>query len=180
MKAPVPALYGVLAEYAGADDLLAAVRQARAAGLERLDAYAPYAVEGLAEALGPVPRGVAPWTLAGGVLGGAGAYGMQWYAAVVSYPVNVGGRPLHSWPAFIPITFELTILGAALAAVVAMLVQNGLPRLVHPLFASPAFDLATRDRYYLVARAGGEAFDAGACRAMLASTAPLLVCEVPR
>lgn len=179
MSAPATALYGLLAEYASADALLAATRQARAAGLERLDAYAPYAVAGLTEALGPVPRGVAPWTLAGGVLGGAGAYGLQWYAAVVSYPLNIGGRPLHSWPSFIPITFELTILGAALAAVLAMLVQNGLPRLVHPLFAVPAFDLATRDRYYLVARAGGPSFDAGACRAVLAATGPLLVCEVP-
>lgn len=180
MSAPVPALYGLLAEYVSADALLAAVQQARAAGLERLDAYTPYAVDGLAEALGPVPRGVAPWTLAGGVLGGLGAYGLQWYAAVVSYPVNIGGRPLHSWPSFIPIAFELTILGAALAAVVAMLVQNGLPQLVHPLFAAPAFDLATRDRYYLVAHAGGAAFDPEACRAVLASTAPLLLCEVPR
>ena len=180
MNAPASALYGLLAEYADADALLAAVRQARAAGLERLDAYAPSVVDGLAEALGPVPRGVAPWTLAGGVLGGAGAYGLQWYAAVVSYPLNIGGRPLHSWPSFIPITFELTILGAALASVLAMMVQNGLPRLVHPLFDVPAFDLATRDRYYLVARADLPSFDAGACREVLESTAPLLVCEVPQ
>ena len=169
-------LYGMLAEFADADRLLAACAEARRQQLGELEAYAPFALEGLAEAIGaPAPQ-VAPWSLAGGALGGALAYFLQWYAAVRDYPLNIGGRPLDSWPAFIPITFELTILGASLAAVVAMLVQNGLPRLVHPLFAVPAFDLATRSRFYLCVRAPR---DVAACRAALEALAPLLVCEVP-
>ena len=170
-------LYGLLAEYATAEALLAAAGKVRAAGQERVEAYAPFAVEGLAEAVGMAPDSIAPWTLAGGVVGGAGAYFMQWYAAVVSYPLNIGGRPLHSWPSFIPITFELTILGAAIAALVAMLVQNGLPQLVHPLFSVPAFDLASRNRFYLVLRPEDDGVDSA--RALLDTTEPLLVCEVP-
>lgn len=173
MSAP---LYGLLAEYPTAEGLLAAVKQVRAAGWVSVDAYAPFTVDGLAEALGAPPDHVAPWTLAGGVIGGLGAYFMQWYSAVVSYPLNIGGRPLDSWPAFLPITFELTILGAAIATVLAMLVQNGLPRLVHPLFSVPAFDLATRNRFYLVLR-GPELADG---RKLLEDTNAMLVCEVPQ
>jgi len=170
-------LYGLLAEYPTADALLAAVHKVRAAGWQRVDAYAPFSVDGLAEAVGAAPDHVAPWTLAGGVIGGTGGYFLQWYSAVVAYPLNIGGRPLDSWPAFLPITFELTILGAAIAAVVVMLAQNGLPRLVHPLFSVPAFDLATRNRFYLVLR--GE-FDVEDGRMLLESTNAQLVCEVPQ
>jgi len=172
-------LYGLLAEYATADALLAAVRQVRAAGKWQVEAYTPFSLEGLVEALDMPPDRIAPWTLVGGVCGGLGAYFLQWYAAVVSYPLNIGGRPLHSWPAFIPITFELTILGAAIAALLAMLVQNGLPQLVHPLFAVPAFDLASRNRFYLVLRAESDDFDLEGGQALLADSGALLVCEVP-
>jgi hypothetical protein len=171
--------YGVMAEFRTADELLLAARAAQEAGYERVEAYAPFPVEGLAEAVGFRDRIVPRATLAGGILGGAGTYFMQWYSAVESYPINVGGRPLHSWPAFIPATFEITILGAALAAVVAMLAANGLPRLNHPLFEIPEFDLATRSRFFLCLRPADSHFESASARAWLQTLNPLLVREVP-
>jgi hypothetical protein len=118
-------------------------------------------------------------TLLGGIAGGVGGYFMQWYSAVISYPINVGGRPLHSWPAFIPATFEITILGAALTAVLAMLVQNGLPRLYHPLFEVEEFELASRNRFFLCLPAHDPVFAPGPARALLEERSPLLLREVP-
>jgi hypothetical protein len=122
---------------------------------------------------------VAPAALLGGILGGAGAYFLQWYAAVVDYPLNIGGRPLHSWPAFIPATFELTILGAAVAAVIAMLALNGLPRLYHPLFEVDEFELASRNRFFLCLPAHDPVFAPGPARTLLEERSPLLLREVP-
>ena len=139
------AMYGLMAELASAEALIAAAREARAAGYARVEAYAPFPVEGLADAVGFTRSRLPLGVLLGGVAGGLGSYFMQWYSAVHLYPENVGGRPLHSWPAFIPIGFEMTILFAALAAVVGMLLANGLPRLRHPVFDVPDFDLATLD-----------------------------------
>ncbi|CAM3664845.1 Quinol:cytochrome c oxidoreductase membrane protein [Bordetella sputigena] len=148
-----PRLYGLMAEFRQPEALVRAARTARERGLAGVDAYAPFPVPDLAEAVGyPGSRAVPCATLIGGIAGGAGGYFMQWYAATQSYPVNVGGRPLHSWPLFIPVTFELTILCAAICAVVAMLGANGLPRLHHPVFATPGFDLASRDRFFLCVR----------------------------
>ena len=176
MSAP---LYGLLAEFATADALLAAANQARQAGYVELEAYAPFEVEGLDEAVGAGPNHVALFTLLGAIAGGSGGYFMQWYSAVVDYPINSGGRPFHSWPAFIPITFELTILGAALAAVIAMLCLNGLPRLHHPLFDVPEFDLASRNRFFLCLQASNARFDGEAGKRFLESLHPLLIREVP-
>src|SRR2546421_3942335 len=119
------ALYGLMAEFASAEQLVAAVHQAREAGHERVEAYAPFPVEGLAEATGFRRNWVPPIVLAGGLLGGIGGYFMQWYSAVISFPINSGGKPPHSWPEFIPVTFETTILIAALAGVAGMLLLNG-------------------------------------------------------
>ena len=152
-------LYGLLAEFAAADELIAAAREAFAAGYRRLDAYSPMPVEGLSEALGFHRTRLPAVVLAGGIVGGLLGYGMQWYMMVVSYPINVGGRPLHSWPAFLPVTFELTILGAALAAVLGMLALNGLPRPHHPLFNVPEFSLATQNRFFLCVEATDELFE---------------------
>jgi hypothetical protein len=152
-------LYGLLAEFAAADELVAAARTAFAAGYRRLDAYSPMPVEGLPEALGFHATRLPAVVLAGGMCGGLLGYGMQWYMMVVSYPINVGGRPLHSWPAFLPVTFELTILGAALAAVLGMLALNGLPRPHHPLFNVPEFSLATQNRFFLCIEASDEVFE---------------------
>ena len=135
-------LYGLLAEFEQPDEVLNAAHKAYAAGYRQMNAYTPFHVEGLSAALGQKPTRL-PWlVLAGGILGGATAYLTLYYASVISYPLNVGGRPLHSWPSFIPITFELTVLGAAFAAFFGMLALNGLPHPHHPLFAVPAFSLA--------------------------------------
>src|SRR5689334_24988330 len=171
-------LYGVLAEFRTADALLDAVRAAREAGYDDIEAYAPFPVEGLPEAVGMRRNAVPAATLIGGIVGGVATYFMQWYSAVLSYPINVGGRPLHSWPSFIPATFEITILGAALAAVGTMLFCNGLPRLHHPLFGVREFDLATRNRFFLCLRAG-PSFDVPATRAWLAKLEPMKLWDVP-
>jgi hypothetical protein len=173
------ASYGMLAEFAGADELLDAARHTRAAGYRQIDAYAPFPVEGLVEALGPHRDRIPLLTLLGGLLGGVGGYFMQWYSAVISFPINVGGRPLHSWPSFIPVTFELAVLGAALFAVFGMLALNGLPQLYHPLFNVQAFELASRNRFYLCVRCSDRKYDAQEVQRHLESLDPLLVQEVP-
>jgi hypothetical protein len=173
------ASYGMLAEFAGAERLLEAVRRTRAAGYRQIEAYAPFPVDGLVEALGPYRDRIPLITLIGGVLGGAGGYFMQWYSAVISFPINVGGRPAHSWPSFIPVTFELAVLGAALFAVCGMLILNGLPQLYHPLFNVAAFELASRNRFYLCVRCSDRKYDALEVERHLASLDPLLVQEVP-
>ena len=171
--------YGTLAEFGSADALLDAVQRTRGAGYRQIDAYAPFPVEGLVEALGPHRDRIPLITLIGGVIGGAGGYFMQWYSAVISLPINVGGRPLHSWPSFVPVTFELTVLGAALFAVCGMLFLNGLPQLYHPLFNVEAFELASRNRFYLCVRCSDEKYDALTVQQHLESLQPLLVQEVP-
>jgi hypothetical protein len=152
-------LYGLLAEFEQAESLLDAARGAYAAGYRRMNGYTPFPVEGLSEALGQKSSRVPLLTLLGGIAGGSGAYFMLWYASVVSYPINVGGRPLHSWPAFIPITFELAILSAAFAAFLGMLALNGLPHPYHPLFNVAEFKLASRNRFFLCIQARDELFD---------------------
>lgn len=171
--------WGLLAEFGTADALLAAARALRAAGYRELEAYSPFPVEGLAEALGPQRDAVPLCTLLGALAGGVGGYLMQWYSAVVDYPVNIGGRPLHSWPMFVPATFELAVLGGAFAAVLAMLWGCGLPRLRHPLFAVPEFDLATRNRFFLAVRTRDPAFDRQRTPALLQGLQPLACVEVP-
>ncbi|MGZ5094065.1 MAG: DUF3341 domain-containing protein [Burkholderiales bacterium] len=176
---PAREVYGILAEFRTADELLRAARAAKAAGYELVEAYTPFPVEGLAEAVGMRKNRVALGALLGGVAGGLGTYFLQWYSAVIDYPINVGGRPLHSWPSFIPPTFEITILGAALTAVAVMLVANGLPRLRHPLFSVPQFELATRNRFFLCIRSGTPHFRSTRVRSFLKELEPMEVCDVP-
>lgn len=146
---PPRRLYGVLAEFDSAERLLEAAERARAAGYTHLDAFSPVPVDGLAKALGRRKTRMPLVFLLGGLAGGATGYGVQWFSAVVDYPFNVGGRPFHSWPMFIPITFEMTVLAAALGGVFTMLLRNGLPRLHHPLFKAPGSERATLDRFFL-------------------------------
>jgi len=152
-------LYGLMAEFASPETLIEAARQAHAAGFRRMDAYAPFPVEGLAEALGFHGSRVPLIVLIGGILGCLGGFLLQYWVAVIDYPINIGGRPQHSWPAFIVPTFELTILGAAVAAVFGMLALNGLPRPHHPIFNAPNFALASRDRFFLCIEAEDPKFD---------------------
>jgi len=175
---PGSPVYGLVAEFADDKALVDAARRAHAAGYRKVDAYAPFSVEGLSDALGFRSDRVALITLLGGILGGIGAYFLQWYTAVIDYPINAGGRPLHSWPAFIPATFEMTVLGAALAAFFGMLILNGLPRLVHPIFNTPDFDLASRNRFFLCIEARDPRFEPGETRAFLDSLEPMRIAEV--
>ena len=176
MSAPI---YGLMAEFASADRLVAAARHARESGHARIEAYSPFPIEGLDDAVGFPGSRVPLATLIGGFVGGAGGFFLQWYAAVVDYPINIGGRPTNSWPAFIPITFEMTVLFAALTAVVTMIVANGLPRLRHPVFNVREFELSTRNRFFLCLRADAPKFDESQARHFLERLEPLKIVEVP-
>ncbi len=144
-----PSIYGLMAEFDGPDELLSAANKAREEGYRAMDAYTPFPVHHLAEALGKEKHRLPLLVLAGAVLGGLAGYAIQYFGTVLYYPINIGGKPLHSWPAFIPVTFELTVLGGAVAAVVGMLAMNGLPMPYHPVFNVPRFELASRDKFFL-------------------------------
>lgn len=172
-------IYGLAAEFESDAELLRAAAEAFARGYRKMDGFTPFPIEGLAEALGKKTR-IPLLVLLAGIVGGASAYFMQWFANVVSYPINIGGRPLHSWPAFIPITFELTILGAALTAFFLSLGLSGLPRPYHPMFNLPEFERASQDRFFLCIEAADTLFEAQATRAFLESLEPVMVAEVAK
>jgi hypothetical protein len=167
-----------MVEFKEPAELVAAAERAREEGYRRMDGYSPYPVPGLAEALGFRKNRLAFVVLLGGILGGALAFFMQYYAAVIDYPVNVGGRPLNSWPSFIPVTFELTILLAAFSAVLGMLGLNGLPRPNHPVFNVPAFESASRNRFFLCIQCDDPKFHPEHTRRFLESLGPGEVLEV--
>lgn len=175
-----PRLYGVLAEFATAEQLLAAAVRARTeASHAIMEAYSPLPIEGLVEALGPQKTDRIPfWMLLGSIMGGAGTFALEWYAAVWNYPINVGGRPTGSWPAFLPPAIEMAVLGAAVFGVLAMLAGNGLPRWHHPLFAVESFGRASNDRFFLLLRAIDPAFDAQRTSEFLQTLTPLTIREV--
>jgi hypothetical protein len=172
-------LYGVLAEFHDPESLTQAAVAARAAGYRRFDAYTPIPLEGLSESLEEAPK-LPVIVFLGGLIGGIAGYALQYYVSLMAYPLNIGGRPLHSWPAFIPVTFECTVLGASLAAVLGMLALNGLPRPHHPLFNIDEFKLASRDRFFLCIESRDPAFDPPRVRQFLETLAPRAVWEVPR
>jgi hypothetical protein len=148
-----------MAEFDTPEALLEAARRTYQAGYRKLDAYTPIPVHGLAEAIGFQRTRLPLVVLIGGILGGVGGYGLQYYVSVIDYPLNVGGRPFHSWPSFIPVIFEMTILLAAFAAVIGMLALNGLPMPYHPVFNVPRFALATRNEFFLGIEATDPLFD---------------------
>ena len=173
-----PTLHGLMVEFGDPNELLAAAARAREEGYRRMDAYTPFPVEGLADALGFQDRRVPLIVLIGGIVGCVGGYLLRSWASVVEYPLNVGGRPLHSWPAFIVPTFETTVLCAAIAAVFGMLALNGLPMPYHPVFNVARFAFASRDRFFLCIEARDPKFDRVDTRRFLETLSARSVMEV--
>ena len=173
-----PATYGLLAEFDDPTSLVAAASSARTAGYRRMDAYSPFPIEELHEALGSHRTRLPLIVLIGGLIGCIGGYALQYWASAVAYPLNVAGKPLHSWPAFIPVTFECTILGAALSAVLGMLALNGLPMPYHPVFNVPRFALASRNQFFLCIEARDPKFDLEETRRFLETLNPREVTAV--
>src|SRR5436853_7385943 len=153
------AIYGLLAEFEDPNALVAATTQAYREGYRCMDAYSPFPIEELHEALGGHHTRLPLVVLVGGLTGCIGGYALQYWTAAITYPLNVGGKPLHSWPAFIPVTFECTILVAALSAVLGMLALNGLPQPYHPVFNVSRFALASRNRFFLCIESADPKFD---------------------
>ena len=175
---PKPPVYGLMAEFDGVTELVDAVKATRAAGYRPYDAYTPFPIEAVAEAMGEHTNRLPLLVLLGGIAGLVGGYALAYWTSAIDYPINVGGRPLHSWPAFIPITFETTVLCAALATVLGMFALNGLPMPYHPVFNVPRFALATRDQFFLCIEATDPQFDRQGTRRFLERLEALSVSEV--
>jgi len=171
-------IYGLMAEFDDPGALVTAAQRARQEGYSRMDGYAPYPIEELHHALGSPTTRLPLVVLIGGLLGCGGGYAMQYWMSAVAYPLNIGGKPLHSWPAFIPVTFECTILAAALSAVLGMLALNGLPQPYHPVFNVPRFALASRNRFFLCIEAADPKFDLEQTRRFLETLNPREVSTV--
>ncbi len=175
-----PGLYGLLAEFENPKALLQAARSVHEAGYTRIDAYSPFPIEGLSDAMGFRRTRMPLLILIGGVTGALCGFGLQYYCAVLSYPINVAGRPLNSWPSWIPVTFEMTILLASLTAVFGLLALCVLPMPYHPLFNVPRFSRATRDGFFLCIESLDPRFERTATRDFLAGLNPREVLEVPQ
>jgi hypothetical protein len=173
-----PPIYGVMAEFDEPERLLAATEKAYASGYRRMDAYTPYPIEGLADALGKHYTRLGWIVLAGALAGATGGYLLAYYASVISYPLNIGGKPFNSWPAFIPVVFECTILAAAFSAVLGMLGLNRLPQPYHPVFNVPRFALASRNRFFLCIESRDPQFDREGTRQFLEQASEHEVYEV--
>ena len=167
-----PGLYGLLAEFDSAAALLEAAQKTTKAGYTHADAFSPFPIHGLAEALGFKDRRISLFVLLGGIAGALTGYGLQYWTMVLAYPMNVGGRPAHAWVSFIPPTFELTILFAAFTAGISMVVLNGLPRPYHPVFNAERFNLASQDKFFLVIEASDPRFRRDDARSFLSSLHP--------
>jgi hypothetical protein len=173
-----PKLYGLLAEFDSATAIVDAARRTRQAGFTKIDTFTPFPIHELDAAL-KLPRTKLPWlVLGGGIAGMAAGFALQYWASVIQYPLNIGGRPLASWPAFIVPSYELTILFAALTAVIGMIALNGLPMPYHPVFNVPQFSSASADRFFLSIETRDAKFDLAETRAFLEGLQPLGVTEI--
>jgi hypothetical protein len=172
-------IYGLMAEFDSAQELVAAAHKTHAAGYQKMDAYSPFPIEGLADAIGFHKNRVPFVVLVGGIIGGLSGYLLQYYVAAITYPVNIGGRPYHSWPSFVIVTFEMTILFAGLSAVFGMLALNGLPMPYHPVFNVPQFAQASENKFFLVVFSSDPQYDAARTRDFLKALAPRMISEVP-
>ena len=175
----VSPIYGLLAEFETPTQLVEAAKAAYAAGYRKMDAYSPFPIEEASEAIGFHKTRVPLIVLLGGLLGGASAYALQYWINCISYPLNIAGRPWHSWPAFIIPTFEMTILFAGLSGVFGMFALNGLPMPYHPLFNVDRFAAVTRDRFFLCVEAADPKFDLVGTQQFMESLTPLSIAEVP-
>jgi Protein of unknown function (DUF3341) len=173
-------LYGLMAEFDTPEALVEATRRAYADGYRKMDAYTPMPVDGLPEALGSTRTWVSTLVFLGGLSGCVGGFFLMYWISCIAYPLNVGGRPLYSWPAYIPPTFECTVLLASLTAVVGMLALNGLPQPYHPVFNVPRFQLASQDRFFLCIEADDPHFNLEATKSFLAGLSPAEVSEVEK
>jgi hypothetical protein len=173
-------LFGLAAEFDSPEAILDAAKQLRADGYEAAEAYTPFPVTGLSEHLGYRRTGVPLVVLIAAVCGAGGGFFMQWFANSIHLPWNIGGRPMNSWPAFIPITFECAILLAGLSAFIGMLAMNKLPQPYHPMFRLDSFPRASRDRFFLCIESSDPKFDLDATRAFLERMHPLAIMEVPK
>jgi hypothetical protein len=172
-------IYGLMAEFEDPTALVDAARRAREEGFTKLDAYSPYPIEALTEALDIHDRKLPAVVLAGGIVGGLAGYALCYWTSVIAYPLNIGGKPFHSVPAFIVPTFETTILFAAFAAVLGMLGLNGLPMPYHPVFNVPRFSSASKDRFFLIVFSSDKKYDPAGTRKFLEALNPRSVSEVP-
>ncbi|SRR5579872_4945183 len=174
-----PSIYGLMAEFEQPVELVEAAKAAFAAGYREMDTYTPYPLEEAAEAVGVRHNRVPLVVLCGAMLGMIGGYSLQYWVSALNYPINVGGKPYHAWPAFIPVTFECAILGASLAAVFGMIALNGLPQPYHPVFNCPNFERASRDRFFLCIESRDPKFDLEETRRFLQTLHAAEVTEVP-
>src|ERR1700692_3156558 len=172
-------IYGIMAEFDSATALVEAAKLTHQAGYNKMDAYSPFPIEGLAEEIGFHRDEVPLVVLIGGIVGGLTGYLMQYWMAAGGYPLQIGGKPPHAWPAFIVITFEMTILFAGISAVFGMLALNGLPMPYHPVFNVPRFTRASRDRFFLVVFSSDVKYDPAGTYNFLESLQPRSISEVP-
>jgi hypothetical protein len=175
-----PPIHGLLAEFSDPNELITAAAQTHAAGYRKFDCYTPFPIEALADAMGHHSSRLPLLVLIGGILGGLGGVALCYWTSAIDYPLIVGGRPFASWPSFIPVIFECTILGAALTAVLGMLGLNGLPMPYHPVFNVPRFALASRDRFFLCIESSDPLFDVDETWGFLSRMQPRQVSQVDR
>ena len=174
-----PPIHGLMAEFDSPTELVLAARRAHDEGYRKMDAYTPFPIEELSDAIGFRHTRLPLVVLIGGILGCLGGYGLQYWVSAIEYPLNVGGRPYNSWPSFIPVTFETTVLVAAVSAVLGMLALNGLPMPYHPVFNVKSFALASKDKFFLCIEAEDPKYDRAATEHFLKTLRPREIAEVP-